>query len=221
MILNSHLALTKYRRPLFHQFMESLFSLALTFFLVTNPIGNSPTILSLVKGFDFKRQKQIMLREGLFALLIAVFFQYLGEPFLTLLNVKTYAITACGGILLFLISLHMIFALMESPEHSALKQEPFIVPIAIPLLSGAGLLTIIMLKSNLIQNSLYISSAILIAWIGILAILWTAPYLQRAIGRRGMLALEQLMGLLLMMMAVEMLVKGVHMFLDQTTFGGV
>jgi len=53
-----------------------MFALALTFFLVANPIGNSPAIIALVKDFDLKQQKRILYREAIFALLLALFFQY-------------------------------------------------------------------------------------------------------------------------------------------------
>lgn len=195
--------------------MDSLFQNALTFFLVTNPIGNSPTILALVKEFDFKTQKKIILREAFFALLVALFFQYFGELFLSLLSIKSYAVTMCGGTLLFLVSLQMIFSIAKPSETVSLKQEPFIVPISTPLLSGPGLLTIIMLKSHLVQNNWLISLSILIAWIGVFAVMALAPYLQKILGKRGMIALEQLMGLLLAMIAIAMLVNGVNLFLDQ------
>jgi multiple antibiotic resistance protein len=195
--------------------MNSIFSIAITFFLVTNPIGNSPAILALVKDFDFKRQKRIMLRETLFALLIALFFQYLGEPFLNLLHIKNYAVTLCGGTLLFLVALNMIFPTPESNDTVSNKQEPFFVPIATPLLSGPGLLTIIMLKSQLEQNNLTITLAILVAWIGVALVMILAPYLQIALGKKGMIALEQLMGLLLAMIATDMLVTGASLFREQ------
>lgn len=195
--------------------MNSILSIAITFFLVTNPIGNSPTILALVKSFDFARQKKIMLREAVIALLIALFFQYLGEPFLSTLHIRNYAVTLCGGILLFLVALKMIFSLSELSETAALIQEPFIVPIATPLLSGPGLLTIIMLKSQLEQNNWHITLAILIAWIGVIAVMVLAPYLQKILGKRGMMALEQLMGLILAMIATEMVVIGLNLFRDQ------
>ncbi len=202
--------------------MGSIFPIALTFFLVTNPIGNSPTILALLKDFDFPAQKRIMLREGFIALLIALFFQYLGEHFLSLLSIKNFAVTLCGAILLFIVALHMIFSLSEPPETASLKQEPFIVPIATPLLSGPGLLTIIMLKSHLEQSNLHITLSILLAWVGVIGIMAVAPYLQKLFGKRGMLALEQLMGLVLIMIAIEMFVAGANLFLDQlnTPFNG-
>lgn len=190
----------------------SILSIALTFFLVTNPIGNSPAIVALIKDYDFARQKKIMLREALISLALALFFQYFGEFFLTQLHVQDFAVTLCGGILLFLVALNMIFALSQPAEMVTLKQEPFIVPIATPLLSGPGLLTIIMLYSREIDNNLKISAAILLAWVGVTFVLVVAPYLQKILGKRGLVALEQLMGMILSMIAMEMIVKGFALF---------
>lgn len=191
----------------------SFYQLALTFFLVTNPIGNSPTILALVKNYDFERQKKILVREALIALIIALFFQYFGEVFLGLLQVTDYTMTLCGGIVLLLISLMMIFPKNEK-HHSELKQEPFIVPIAIPLLSGPGILTLIMLFAKQENNNLKVSGAILAAWIGVIAVMIAAPYMQKILGKRGLTALEQLMGMVLSMVAISMLVSGVRLFLN-------
>lgn len=198
--------------------METLFQNVLTFFLTTNPIGNSPAIIALVKEFPFERQKRIMLREGLLSLAVALFFQYLGTRFLDLLSVEKYAVTMCGGTLLFLVALNMIFSLSRPSPSTALQQEPFLVPIATPLLSGPGLLAIIMLKSNL-EPSWFISLAILIAWIGVLAVLLVAPYLQRLMGKRGIAALEQLMGLVLSLIAMNMLVRGLGLYIETLTPG--
>lgn len=187
-----------------------MFSLALTFFIIANPIGNSPAIIALVKDFDFHRQKVILFREGTIALLLALFFQYMGEWFLGMLNIQDFAVTITGGLLLFIVSLTMIFSnLSDSEETKATpKQEPFIVPIATPILSGPGLLAVIMLSSRLEENNFLISMAILIAWIGVYAVLAAAPYMKKAIGVRGLAAMEQIMGMTLAMIGIEMIVKG-------------
>jgi len=192
----------------------SLFQIAIIFFLVTNPIGNTPTILALVKDYDFNRQRWILFREGVFSLLIALFFQYFGEFFLQMLNASSYALTLCGGILLFLVALKMIFPLSEAHTSNKPKQEPFIVPIATPLMSGPGLMTIIMINSKLEANNWKITGAILLAFSGVIAIMLIAPYLQRIIGKRGLLALEQVMGMVLGLIAMEMVVKGVNLFVE-------
>ncbi|MBA3958006.1 MAG: MarC family protein [Parachlamydiaceae bacterium] len=187
-----------------------MFALALTFFLVANPIGNSPAIIALVKDFDFRRQRIILLREALFSLILALFFQYMGEWFLGMLSIQDFAVTLAGGSLLFIVSLSMIFSHGASEEElvSTNKQEPYIVPIATPILSGPGLLAVIMLKSKLEPSNFKITAAILIAWAGVVAVLATAPYMQKFLGKRGLAALEQIMGMILAMISVEMLVKG-------------
>ncbi len=192
---------------------ESVFVIANIFFFVTNPIGNAPAILAMLKDFDVKTQMKILFREVLAAFLIAVFFQFFGEVFFgNLLQVKPYATSITGGVLLFLVAFEMIFPKHQA-ETAALKKEPFIVPIATPLLSGPGLLTIIMLYSTQEQDNLKIFMAITLAWIGVTAVLFLTPFLKRLLGDRGLVALEQLMGMLLSMMAMEMIINGIKLFL--------
>lgn len=191
----------------------SIIQLALTFFIVTNPIGNCPTIIALIKDHSLRDQQKILFRESMFAMLLAIFFLFLGKTFLDLLHIERYALTISGGIILFIVALHMIFANRSEAKADAPKSEPFIVPIATPLLSGAGLLAMIMLYANEEGNNVKVFFAILLAWVGITLVLVSAPYLQILIGRRGLLALEQLMGMLLAMIASEMIVKGTSLFL--------
>lgn len=192
----------------------SIFQLAMIFFIVTNPIGNSPTIIALIKDHNVREQQKILFREAMFSMLLAIFFLFLGELFLKCLCIQNYGLTTSGGILLFLVALKMIFSNRDEKSIEGPKQDPFIVPIATPLLSGAGLLTMIMLYSKQEANDLKIFLAILLAWIGVTTVLVTAPYLQIFLGKRGLLALEQLMGMLLAMIAMEMIVQGSSLFLS-------
>jgi len=185
----------------------------MVFFIVTNPIGNSPTIIALVKDHTIRDQQKILFRESLIALLLAVFFLFLGETFLNCLNVQNYALKISGGILLFIVSLNMIFSSRSEAKVDKPKQDPFIVPIATPLLSGAGLLAMIMLYSKQERHDMKILAALLLAWVGITGVLVAAPYIQLFLGRRGLLAMEQLMGMLLAMLAIEMIVQGSSLFL--------
>lgn len=188
------------------------FALAIIFFLVANPIGNSPTILSLIKHCDFARQKKIVFREAMISLFIAIFFQYVGEVFLGMLKVSDYALTMTGGLVLFLTSVQMIFHKPETPGDVASKQEPFIVPIATPLITGPGLMTMIMVSSKEASNNWVITLAILIAWIGVTIVLVGAPYVQKLVGKRGMVALEQVMGMILALISIGMLFNGIRLF---------
>ncbi len=193
--------------------LASITPMAIKFFLVANPIGNSPAIIALTKHYPFQRQKKIIMREVFIALCIALFFQFFGEYFLGLINIQDYALTLTGGILLFLVSLNMIFTTELSADEAETKQEPFIVPIATPIITGPGLMAFIMLYSRIEPNNLTVTAAILLAWVGIIAVLALAPYLQRVIGDRGLVALEQLMGMILSFMSMEMIVRGATLFI--------
>lgn len=194
--------------------LSVLFELTLTFFIVANPIGNSPAMITLVKDFDFKRQRLILFRESLFAMGVALFFQYFGKLFLDGLHINQYAVTIAGGLLLSYVAFTMIFS-KEQSENSITKSkvEPFFVPIATPLISGPGLLAIIMFNSNIYQNNLEITLAILFAFLGVMIVLSAAPYLNRLLGKRGLVALEQIMGMILLMIAFQMLVTGAREFI--------
>lgn len=192
----------------------SIFQIALVFFIITNPIGNSPAIIALIKNHSLKGQQRILFRESMFAMILAIFFLYLGETFLGGLNIEIYALTLSGGIILFLVALKMIFSNNSSEYVEKPKQDPFIVPISTPLLSGAGLMTMIMLYAKQEESQFKILSAILLAWIPITAILVFSPYLQIFLGKKGLAALEQLMGMLLAMVAMQMIVKGSSLFIS-------
>jgi len=189
------------------------FSIALVFFLVANPIGNSPAILSLVKDYSFERQQKIILREAVISLIIVLFFQFFGEIFLGMLKISDYALTLTGGLVLFMVALQMIFHKPEIEGSSATKQEPFIVPIATPLISGPGVMTMVMISAKEANDNIKITLAILIAWAGVISILAASPYLQKLIGKRGMAALEQIMGMLLGLISMGMIINGVKLFL--------
>ena len=195
----------------------TLLQLALTFFIVTNPLGNCPAIIALVKDHPIRKQQQILLRESIFALLLTLFFLFFGEVFLNHLNITNYALKISGGVLLFIVALKMIFADRTETKTQAPLEDPFVVPIATPLLAGAGLFATILTFSTQEANDTKLFFAILIAWIGITAVLVAAPYLQIFLGKRGLAAMEQLMGMLLAMIGIEMMVSGLILFLQVLT----
>lgn len=192
----------------------AILKLAMTFFIITNPIGNSPAIIALIKGHPIREQQKILLREAGFALLLAIFFLFLGEIFLQWLNIQMYALRISGGIILFIVALKMIFSCHHHAKSDKPKNDPFIVPIATPLLSGAGLLTMIMLYSKEQESQLFLLMAVLLAWVGVTAVLVIAPYMQILFGERGLAATEQLMGMFLAMLGIDMIVHGCCLFIN-------
>ncbi len=193
--------------------METL-SVAFALFLLMDPLGNIPLFISILKNISPKRQKRIILRELLIALLVMIGFNFLGENLLDALDVSTYTVLIAGGIILFLISLKMIFpqphaALPDLPK----EKEPFIVPLAIPLVAGPAVLAAIILYAKKETSLVVPLLAIFIAWAASTLILLSSPWLSKILGPRGISACEKLMGLLLIMLSIQMLLSGVSEYI--------
>jgi MarC family membrane protein len=189
-----------------------ILSLAYTFFLLMDAIGNIPFFISLLKNLDPKRQRQIIIRELLIALFIMITFSLIGDAILSSLNISDYSLLMSGGIILFILSLKMIFPSGSSeetkidPKHD---KEPFIVPLAIPLVAGPAVLAAIILYSKQTEGCFITISAIVLAWALSTIILLSSSLLKRWMGLKGIIACERLMGLLLVMLSIQMFLGGV------------
>lgn len=190
-----------------------ILSMAFTLFLLMDPIGNIPFYISFLKGLQPKRQRYVIFRELLIALFIIVLFNFVGDALMGFLHVENDTIQIAGGIILFLLCLRMIFPAPHDPKESFRQDtEPFIVPLAVPLVAGPSVLAAVMIYAKQI-GSLVMVSAILIAWLASLLILLGSPLLKKVLGWRGITALERLMGLVLTLIAIQMFLSGVSAFM--------
>ncbi len=182
-------------------------------FLLMDSIGNLPLFIAILKDIPRKRQLQIIFREMIIALLIMVAFQFVGESVLYALQIQQYAVLVSGGIILFLLSLRMIFPSAHDADANVKKdKEPFIVPLAIPLVAGPAVLALIMLYSRQQPEPYITITAIVLAWVLTTAILLSSAFLNKILGKRGIIACERLMGLILTMMSVQMFLQGIAQF---------
>jgi multiple antibiotic resistance protein len=188
-----------------------IFSTALLLFLVIDPVGNIPAFLVILKGVPEERHRQIILRELCIALVALVFFLFLGQFILAVLQVSQGSLGVAGGIILFLIAVRMIFPVPKGIfGEEAEVSEPFIVPLAIPLIAGpAAMATLMLLMARDPADWPQWLAALLIAWSISGIILLSADQLARLLGRRTLTAIERLMGLVLTAVAVQMFLDGV------------
>ena len=188
---------------------SSIWSAAVLLFFLMDPIGNIPVILSVMKGIDPQRQRVIIVRELLIALGILLVFLYAGKPLLTFLHLQQEAVTISGGIILLIIGLRMIFPKPEGIMGVQPGGEPFLVPIAIPLIAGPSILAMLMLMTQSFPgNMTNWLLALVVAWLASAVVILFAPVLLRLLKERGLMALERLMGMILVMLAVQMLING-------------
>ena len=193
-----------------------LFSVAFSLFLLMDPIGNIPFYISFLKGLNPQRQRFVIFREMFIALLIIIVFNFVGDALMKFLHVENDTIQIAGGIILFLICLKMIFPPHHDPnENIPHEAEPFIVPLAVPLVAGPSVLAAVMIYTKQEMNNWLMVGAILLAWAASLIILLGSSFLKNVLGWRGILALERLMGLILTLIAVQMFLSGVSSFVQR------
>lgn len=190
----------------------SLFSVTLALFLIMDPMGNLSAFHSMVKELNPKRQYWIICREMLVALIVMLFFNYLGEYIFDFLSLSETTVRLSSGMILFLISIKILFTSADSPRANLPKGEPFIFPLAIPLIAGPALMATIMLYAHLEQVQSIQLTAIFIAWfLSILIFLFAGP-IKRILGNNGLMACERLIGMILVLIAVQRLMEGLLLF---------
>lgn len=179
---------------------------------IMDPLGNVPTFIAGVRGVPEERRVRVIARELLFALAIMIFFLLCGRRLLGLLQLKQEALLIAGGVMLFLIAIRMIFP-SPAAEHRGPPVEPFIVPLATPMIAGPSVLATLMLLVNSAPDALGRSFvALLTAW-GITAVvLLLSPIIARVLKEKGALAVERLMGMLLVMISVQMFLNGLEIY---------
>lgn len=193
----------------------TLFSLTLILFFIMDPIGNITPYLKMVDGLPPKKQTQIVFREMLIALFVMFVFNFLGEWIFQLLGLSETTVRISSGLILFLIALQILFPHLQGMRSKLPQEEPFIVPLAIPLIAGPSLLATILLFARLQESWLVMAAAILLAWAAAMIVLLSARFLERVLGQNGLLACEKLMGMILVMLAIQRFMDGIGEFVDK------
>lgn len=190
-------------------------TLSATLLLITimDPLGNVATFVSGLRPVPPERRLRVIARELVIALFILVVFLFIGPWLLGLLHLKQEALFISGGIVLFLIALKMIFP----PSHREADEavlEPFIVPLATPMIAGPSVLaTLLVLVSAHPEQLWNWLAALLLAWGVTAAVLLCAPAIARVLKEKGSMAVERLMGMLLVMVVVQMLLNGIEQYM--------
>jgi len=192
----------------------TILSAATLLFLILDPLGNIPVFLSLLRRLPPKRQRLVLARELLIALAVLMLFLWGGQYALEVMHLRQESVAIAGGIVLFLIGLRMIFPPPEGLMGEIPDGEPFIVPMAIPLVAGpSGMAAVLLMGSNEPHRLGEWSLALLLAWGASAALLFSATYLYRLLGARALTAMERLMGMLLVAISVQMLLDGLGEYL--------
>ncbi|MFZ4672973.1 MarC family protein [bacterium] len=181
-------------------------SAVIALFFILNGLGNIPLFAGLLSRYPEARQKQIIARELLIAFFILLSFAFLGKEILGILGIGRGVLEISGGLILMIIAVGMLFPKPQTVE--ATEAEPFIVPMAFPLLAGAGSMTNVMALGANTDSALKLLGVIFAAWfLTALLLVWSSQ-LKNFLGSKGMVACEKLGGLVIVLISVQMLTTG-------------
>ena len=195
--------------------MDSFISSVITLALVMDGFGNIPLFIAALKKVAPERRKRVLIRELSIALFIMVGFLFAGKWFLQAFGIHDYSLSIAGGIILFMISIPLVFSTEDEPKSDPKGDEPFIVPLAIPLVAGPAALSMVMIISAQQSSKWLTLAAVLLASLFNSIILMSSFPLSKLLGKRGLTAIERLTGMILVLMSVDMVMGGIETFVGR------
>ncbi len=187
---------------------HSFASATILLLLITDPLGNIPIFVNSLRAVPAERRARVILREVLIAFGLLLGFMFVGQSFLKAMSLSEVSLQIGGAVVLFLIALRMVFPppVQDSPVPDV---EPLIVPLAIPALAGpSAMATVLLLVSQAPERRLEWVAALTVTMVVCAVVLLLAERLQQIVGERVVSAFERLMGLILVSISVEMLIRG-------------
>ena len=180
--------------------------------LVLDPFGSLPIFISVLREVAPERRTRVALREVAIAFCVLLAFMVAGQGFLSLMRLSERSLEVAGGVILLIIAIRMIFSGTEVYANEG-GREPFIFPLAVPLLAGpSAMATVLLLASRQPERMGYWVAALTLA-MGVSAIVLLAADRIRAwLGGSMVAAIEKLMGLVLTAVAVEMILAGLKRY---------
>lgn len=194
----------------------TVLSATLLLLLVMDPFGNVPLFMAVLEPVRPERRRAVIVRELLLALAFLLTFLFGGRYLLAAIGITEDALTVSGGIILFMIALRMVFpppggAFANDVDEA--ESEPLLVPLAVPFLAGPSALAslLFIMNQDPARWPAWLAATV-IAWAVTGIVLLASPMLSRWLGRRGLVAIERLMGMVLTAIATKMVMSGIAKF---------
>ena len=193
-----------------HTFVSALVLLL----LVLDPLGGLPIYISVLRGVAPERRRLVALRETGIAFAVLALFMVGGQAFLQLMRLSERSLEVAGGVILLIIAVRMVFASgAEVYAKGQAGREPFVFPLAVPLLAGPSAMATVLLLASRQPEGLWLwMAALTVAMIVSGAVLLAAERLRKLLGDSVVAATEKLMGMVLTAIAIEMILAGLKRY---------
>ena len=199
---------------------EFVFNSFVTLLVVIDPLGLAPIFAALTRGYPQKRKRETAIRGTVLGTAILLIFALAGDVLLSALGIGIPAFRIAGGILLFFLSLDMIFASPEGlrsrttreQEEDDFNQDVSVFPLAIPLLAGPGAITTVLLftgERSPAELGVFVGVLLAVLLLTLISLL-LAPRIMGLFGETGANVLSRVLGVLLAALAVQFVLDGIQ-----------
>ena len=188
-------------------------------FAIVNPVSGVMSFISMTSSMSKEDKIYIARRSVIIAGVMAIIFSILGDFILKIFNVTADSLRVAGGVLLFLVAIDMLFARTsresitnEEMKDAKLRENISVFPIAMPLLTGPGAITTIIVlirTAQDIDSKMLVIVAIIFTFVITYLIFRYADSFNKVVGMTGMLVMTRIMGLFLGAIAVDFISTGI------------
>jgi len=194
-----------------------------SFFSLINPMGIMPVFISMTSELDESRRHQIAKKAGILAFIVLILFAFSGQLLFNFFHISVHSFRIVGGIIFFIVGFDMLQARIGKIKVTESEIEQFstdisITPLAIPILAGPGAITnsiILMEQASSPAHKAILISAIFLVLLIAVASLYGATRITRFLGETGNKILMRIMGLIIMVIAVEYFFSGLEPILKR------
>jgi multiple antibiotic resistance protein len=211
--------------------LESLFKTFVVFFVVVEPISLVPVFAALTRGGDTNFRRRMAIKSVALAAAIFALFLFTGDFLLRVLGISLNAFKIGGGLLLFMLSVDMVFArqsglrsaTVREQEEARYREDISVFPLAFPLIAGPGALATLLLlgagtRADPVQFAALVGVVAMVLVIT-LVLLLGAQHVERLIGVTGGNVISRLAGVILVALAVQFVIDGVRASVIDTMEG--
>ncbi len=192
---------------------HSFLSAFILLLLVLDPLGSLPVFIPIMREVAPERRRRVAVREALIAFGVLFAFMLFGDVFLRVMRMSERSLEVAGGVILLMVAIRMIFSHEGGVYGTPEGKEPFIFPLAVPLMAGpSAMATVLLLASRQPDRVLAWAGALTCAMAVSGAVLLLCERIRRLLGDSVVSALEKLMGLVLTAIAVEMILAGLKQY---------
>ena len=190
-----------------------------TAFTIIDPVGMIPLTITVTASATERERGAIVDRAVIVAAAVICGMAVIGRAILDSLGITLPAFTIAGGILLFLISIDMLFArktgakqTLEEEREGAESGNPAVFPLAIPMIAGPGTIATVLVLVSIAHGNRYEEALVFAAYASAMIVTWmcmrASARLLRLIGNTGIHVVTRLFGILLSALAIQFVING-------------